>query len=273
MPRTCSHIKTNGVKCGTFALRHHTKCYFHYQWERRELRRVRLGGPVGLNKNTGIELPILDSPAAILLSIMEIQHALLDARIDHKSASTLLYSIQLAIQVQPNESSLGSHTRGILECPELEHDLEMERARGLRPAAETCNRCPKQDDCTSPSTCRKLPKPAHSPTSPSSRPEARSAVVEGPASTGAPAPSEPGRSLNGNETPAFCHAEERSDEASLSTAPAQCHPERSAKRGAEGSFVSSPEAAAVSVSAIPWTSSALPPTPCHPKQKALRLRA
>src|SRR6185369_6067588 len=104
MPRTCSHIKTNGVKCGTFALRHHTKCYFHYQWERRELRRVRLGGPVGLNKNTGIELPILDSPAAILLSIMEIQHALLDARIDHKSASTLLYSIQLAIQSSPTKA-------------------------------------------------------------------------------------------------------------------------------------------------------------------------
>jgi hypothetical protein len=87
------------------------------------------------------------------------------------------------------------------------------------------------------------------------------------------APSDPGRSLNRIEPPALCHAEERSDEASLSTAPAQCHPERSAKRGAEGSFVSSPEAAAVSVSAIPWTSSALPPTPCHPKQKALRLRA
>src|SRR6185369_462999 len=158
MPRTCTHIKTNGVKCGTFALRHHTKCYFHYQWERREIRRVRLGGPVGQNKNTGIELPILDSPAAILLSIMEIQHALLDARIDHKSASTLLYSIQLAIQVQPNESSLGSHTRGVLECPELDNELEMERARGLRPPSDTCDRCPKQDTCTSPSTCRKLSK-------------------------------------------------------------------------------------------------------------------
>src|SRR6185369_7507693 len=150
MPRTCSHIKTNGIKCGTYALRHHTKCYFHYQWERRQIRRVRLGGPVGMNKNTGIELPMLDSPAAILLAIMEIQQALLDARIDHKSASTLLYSLQLAIQVQPNETSLGSHTRGVLECPELDHDLEMDRARGLRPSVDVCTRCPKQDDCTSP---------------------------------------------------------------------------------------------------------------------------
>ena len=192
MPRTCTHIKTNGIKCGTYALRHHTKCYFHYQWERRELRRVRLGGPVGMNKNTGIELPILDSTAAILLAIMEIQHALLDARIDHKSASTLLYSLQLAIQVQPNESTLGSHTRGVIECPELDHELEMERARGLRPSAEACDRCPNQPDCTNPTTCRKLPKrvgasrPASIPTSssmPSSRPE-RAVVaraVEGPA--------------------------------------------------------------------------------------------
>jgi hypothetical protein len=35
-PRTCSHIKTNGVKCGSPALRHNTLCYFHYQWDRRE---------------------------------------------------------------------------------------------------------------------------------------------------------------------------------------------------------------------------------------------
>src|SRR6185369_2510813 len=185
MPRTCTHIKTNGIKCGTYALRHHTKCYFHYQWERRQIRRVRLGGPVGMNKNTGIELPMLDSPAAILLAIMEIQHALLDARIDHKSASTLLYSLQLAIQVQPNETSFGSHTRGVLECPELDHDLEMDRARGLRPSVDVCTRCPKQDDCTDITSCRKLtsrkpPKRASALPSPSSRPEARSAGAEEP---------------------------------------------------------------------------------------------
>src|SRR4051812_40900470 len=49
--RTCSHIKTNGLKCGSPALRHNTLCYFHYQWDRRERRRVRIGGPVGMNKN------------------------------------------------------------------------------------------------------------------------------------------------------------------------------------------------------------------------------
>jgi hypothetical protein len=52
-------------------------CYFHYQWQRRDQRRVRLGGRIGMNKNSGIELPLLDSPEAILLSIMEIQRGLL----------------------------------------------------------------------------------------------------------------------------------------------------------------------------------------------------
>ena len=55
---------------------------------------------------------------------------------------------------------------------------------------------------------------------PSSRPEARSAVVEGPASTGAPA----ARRLSPENAttlsaPAFCHAEAPSAEASLSTPP------------------------------------------------------
>src|SRR6185369_11622834 len=249
MPRTCTHIKTNGIKCGTYALRHHTKCYFHYQWERRQIRRVRLGGPVGMNKNTGIELPMLDSPAAILLAIMDIQQALLDARIDHKSASTLLYSLQLAIQVQPTETSFGSHTRGVLECPELDHDLEMDRARGLRPSVDFCTRCPKQDDCSDITTCRRLtsrkppkrasalPSPSSRPKQesvslpmPSSRPEARSAVAEGPAVSPTPPLSRPERAAVacGVEGPA------------VSPSPPSSRPERAAvARGAEGPAVSS----------------------------------
>src|SRR5512146_2241107 len=89
--RLCTHIKTNGIKCGSPALRHHTLCYFHYQWQRRDQRRIRLGGPVGMNKNTGIELPLLDGPESIIVSIGEIQHALVDQRIPIKMGTALLY--------------------------------------------------------------------------------------------------------------------------------------------------------------------------------------
>ncbi|MDT8070340.1 MAG: hypothetical protein ROO76_19400 [Terriglobia bacterium] len=155
--RLCSHIKTNGIKCGSPALRHHTMCYFHYQWQKRDQRRVRLGGPVGMNKNSGIELPLLDGPEAILVSIMEIQRGLLDQRIEIKMGTALLYSLQLALQARIPSSGLSAR-EPVRECPELDMDLEMERARAMRPAKEKCAACPKQDECLSPRNCRKLPK-------------------------------------------------------------------------------------------------------------------
>ncbi|HEU5401757.1 MAG TPA: hypothetical protein VFU86_10395, partial [Terriglobales bacterium] len=155
--RLCTHIKTNGIKCGSPALRHHTLCYFHYQWQRRDQRRVRLGGPAGLNKNPGIDLPLLDGPEAILVSIMEIQHAIVDQRIPVKTATALLYSLQLALQAKISAFGLG-HSGSVRECPELDQELEMDRAKGMRPAKEKCAACPKRDDCLSPRNCRKLPK-------------------------------------------------------------------------------------------------------------------
>ena len=155
--RLCSHIKTNGQKCGSPALRHHTMCYFHYQWQRRDQRRVRFGGPVGMNKNSGIELPLLDGPEAILVSIMEIQHGLLDQRIPIKMGTALLYSLQLALQAKIPCSGLCAR-EPVRECPELDMELEMERAKAMRPAKEKCSACRKQDDCLSPRNCRKLPQ-------------------------------------------------------------------------------------------------------------------
>src|SRR5512135_1477877 len=155
--RLCSHIKTNGMKCGSPALRHHTLCYFHYQWQRRDTRRVRLGGPIGMGKNSGIELPLLDGPEAILISIMEIQRGLLDQRIPVKMGTALLYSLQLALQAKISAFGLG-HSSSVRECPDLDYELELERAKGMRPAKEKCAACPKRDDCLSPRNCRKLPK-------------------------------------------------------------------------------------------------------------------
>ncbi|MDT8070851.1 MAG: hypothetical protein ROO76_22035 [Terriglobia bacterium] len=241
--RLCSHIKTNGIKCGSPALRHHTLCYFHYQWQRRDQRRIRLSGPIGMGKNSGIELPLLDGPEAILLSIMEIQHALIDQRIPIKMGTALLYSLQLVLQAKISAFGLG-HSGSVRECPELDNELEMERARAMRPAKEKCAACPKRDDCLSPRNCRKLPKvPGYhrvgdrlvpnkpevaQQTDSSSRAESLSDVVEGPASL----PID-------------------------TTQP--CHPERSAavSRGAEGPCVSPAEATTLSNSPIPQTSTAL----------------
>ena len=272
--RLCSHIKTNGVKCGSPALRHHTLCYFHYQWQRRDQRRVRLGGPVGLNKNSGIELPLLDGPESILVSIMEIQNALLDRRIEIKMGTALLYSLQLALQANIPYSGLCAR-EPVRECPELDTELEMERAKSLRPDKEKCSLCPKQETCLSPRNCKKLPK---LPTS--SHREACRIVQD-------------------VEAPALCHAEERRDEASLSTAQTSssgggpsvhpiigssvavpCHPERStvssdttppchAERSEASLSTTQPSTSTpVRSSDPPITPSSDPAQPCHPERSA-----
>ncbi|MDT8068333.1 MAG: hypothetical protein ROO76_09240 [Terriglobia bacterium] len=218
--RLCTHIKTNGIKCGSPALRHHTLCYFHYQWQKRDQRRVRLGGPVGMNKNTGIELPLLDGPEAILVSIMEIQRGLLDHRIEVKMGTALLYSLQLALQARIPYSGLCAR-EPVRECPELDMELEMERARAMRPAKEKCATCPKKETCLSPRNCRKLPK-----------------LPAGYRREG-------DRLVRDADT----------DAADASTQP--CHPERSAavSRVVEGPFVSSSEATAPETTPIPETAS------------------
>ncbi len=259
--RTCSHIKTNGLKCGSPALRHQTLCYFHYHWDRRERRRIRLGGPVGMNKNTGIELPILEGPESIMLAIMEVQAALLDARIDRLVANTLLYSLQLAMQLKIG--SLCDRHNAVLTCPELDHEIELDRAKGLRPAKEICSSCPDLDTCTTPRTCSRTDETlnpgselrveqAFAPDLPSSRPE-RSGV-EGPAVHSSVLP------ISG------------------SSVAVPCHPERSPQGGVEGPFVSSPEARLPIPSPPPLKLETVVPklqasvTP-ERKQKALRLRA
>ncbi len=262
--RLCSHIKTNGVKCGSPALRHNTLCYFHYQWQRRDQRRIRLGGPIGMNKNSGIELPLLDGPEAILVSIMEIQHAIVDQRIPVKTATALLYSLQLALQAKISAFGPG-HSSSVRECPELNDDLEMERAKAMRPAKEKCAACPTQDDCTSARNCKKLPK------LPPGYRRSGDRLVRDP-DVPAPVPAETLRP-DPTDAPDFCHAEERRDEASLSRAqpstaidgpasqtpasPQPCHPERSNAASemrhcvAEGPCVSSPEAPIPNPTTIP----------------------
>jgi hypothetical protein len=171
-----------------------------------------------MNKNSGIDLPLLDGPEAILISIMEIQRALLDQRIPIKMGTALLYSLQLALQAKISALGLG-HSSSVRECPELDLELEMERAKGMRPAKEKCAACPKRDDCLSPRNCRKLPKL-------------------------------PGYHRVGDRL-----VPDKSEVNTTDASTPPCHPERSAvvSRGAEGPFVSSPEATAHDSTTFPDT--------------------
>ena len=80
--RTCIHIKVNGVRCQSPALRNSVKCYFHHQHRRM--------------KRNAIDVSSLDSPKARLMALNKILSAMVDHRIDPEVARTLVYGIHSA---------------------------------------------------------------------------------------------------------------------------------------------------------------------------------
>lgn len=79
----CEHIKTNGIRCGSPALRGEPFCYYHS-----EARRARFGG---------IFIPPLEDPEAIQLVLTDLARALIDRAILPKDATILAYILQTAV--------------------------------------------------------------------------------------------------------------------------------------------------------------------------------
>lgn len=90
----CRHIKPNGLRCQSPALRGTPFCYFH----------TKLHVPVSArdSKFETLQLPVMEDTAAIQLSISRILDGLLSARIDPKLAGRLFYGIQIASQNVPH---------------------------------------------------------------------------------------------------------------------------------------------------------------------------
>lgn len=77
----CEHMKANGVRCGSPALRGKQFCYFHH--------RLRI-------PKTRTQLPPLEDANAIQCAIMQIADAVLRKELDRATANTLLYALQTA---------------------------------------------------------------------------------------------------------------------------------------------------------------------------------
>jgi hypothetical protein len=111
--KSCAHVLTNGQVCNAIPMRDSNFCYWHHKARARRRRHERIGGPISMEANSGLELPFLEDANAIQVSIQEIMQAILDRRIDSKRAGLLLYSLQLASSnirnLSPLPSDLHSH--------------------------------------------------------------------------------------------------------------------------------------------------------------------
>jgi hypothetical protein len=88
-PPQCQHIKTNGLQCGSPALREHRFCYFHQRT--RELHHLRRKRP-----EMKLYIPLLEDANAVQLAIQQVAEAIVEERIDPKRAGLLLFAFQTA---------------------------------------------------------------------------------------------------------------------------------------------------------------------------------
>jgi hypothetical protein len=90
MYMACRHIKPNGLRCKSPALKGGQFCYFH--------AKLHSLGNEPYAKYGNMRLPLPEDDAAIQLSVAQISDALINGRIDPKRAGQLLYSLQIASQ-------------------------------------------------------------------------------------------------------------------------------------------------------------------------------
>ena len=90
---TCTHVHERGVYCGSPAVSGQRFCYQHLRQEGRRLRaaRARLE-----HKLVPIDIPPLEDYESILVGLMEMTSAILEARVNRKDAGMVLYALSQA---------------------------------------------------------------------------------------------------------------------------------------------------------------------------------
>ena len=152
--RPCLYIKTNGEACGSHALIGRGYCFYHHEAAKRDRRRARFQHANMID----IELLPCEDPESVQVNISEIAYALLDHRIDQRTAATLLYSMQLAISNLKNLNNaprqLRPYAADVLPNDTFDDDLidEQERAAAepkstMPDAPEACMTCSEDNLC------------------------------------------------------------------------------------------------------------------------------
>jgi hypothetical protein len=90
--RSCTHIKVNGVPCGSPALRGEVFCYFH----QRMIRGVRTPPKSRLHP-----IALIENEEGIQASLMEVINALVRNTIDVRRAQLILRALHIAVRNSP----------------------------------------------------------------------------------------------------------------------------------------------------------------------------
>lgn len=103
----CTHIKVNGVQCGSPTLRGEQFCYFH----QRMIRGVKIPPQQRLHP-----VALVEDSAAIQASLMEVINALCRNTIDFRRADLILKALYIAVK-NANSMHFSNRSDAVAEVP------------------------------------------------------------------------------------------------------------------------------------------------------------
>ena len=173
----CEHIKIDGVRCGSPALRGARHCYFHRAWQPyrptvadRHISVVY--DPGHTPPAEGYHLPLLEDANSVQLAIFNTLRELRSGAINHKTAALMLYGLQIAthnlkqVDLEPlwEDAVVQEHPPLSAEEYEGSDDEDDEDAEGDEAAAEPAAAPAPQDDSLAATLLRALNAPEPAPT-------------------------------------------------------------------------------------------------------------
>lgn len=148
MYRECRHIKDDGLRCRSGALKGKPYCYFHMKLKR-------------MDRQPSIQIPMLEDSTSVLLGIGQVMRMLTLDTMEMKRASLMLYGLQIASCVikQREQAKPAEYVRSVHD--EAGNDIDLSEAMihdkpALAPESIVCE--PPQDcaNCEQKSTCTRL---------------------------------------------------------------------------------------------------------------------
>ena len=113
----CQHIKFDGLRCQSPALRGKRLCYFH--------------GRIHYPRPRRTVLPLLEDANSVQCALLSVQRALLEGTVDHDTARLLLHALQIAA------ANLKNVTFESLAFPGLKPTQNPALYAGLKPRSST----------------------------------------------------------------------------------------------------------------------------------------
>jgi hypothetical protein len=134
----CRHIKTNGSRCQSPALKGMPYCYFHDRLHRAKKTVAR--------EDESLELPLLEDRSSIQVALSRILSALGSAKLDTRRAGLFLYGLQIASQNVDRGTSVLPYD-AVESITQTEDGDELAPEHRVCDSDDRCFNCPERDTC------------------------------------------------------------------------------------------------------------------------------